>query len=93
LFFNAPAPIRGEDVKSQTRKMTTMTELTGNPGFAPPRADQSLLRRHGLAIEWIATGALTISLIIAATAVSMGERSLARTHNVGQPAQTLQPRL
>ena len=70
-----------------------MTELTGNPGFAPPKADQTSSRRYGAALEWIATGALTVSLIIAATAVSMGERSLARGHTAEQPAQTTTPRL
>jgi hypothetical protein len=66
--------------------MTTMTELTGNPGFAPPRAEQMLSRRHAVALELIATVALTVSLVVAATAVSMGDRSLARGDVVGRPS-------
>jgi hypothetical protein len=57
-----------------------MAELTGNRGFAPPRAEQTLSRRRALALELIATGALTVSLIVAAAAVSVGDRSLARGH-------------
>jgi len=55
-----------------------MAELTGKPGFAPPRAEKTLSKRSALALELITTGALTISLVVAATAVSMGNRSLAR---------------
>jgi hypothetical protein len=53
-----------------------MTELTGNPGFTPPQDKKTLSRRR--AIEMIATVGLTISLVIAATAVSLGNRSLLR---------------
>jgi hypothetical protein len=70
-----------------------MTELTGNPGFSPPRADQTSSRSYEVALEWIATGALAVSLIIAATAVSMGERSLARGHVSAPQMQMPQPRL
>ena len=55
-----------------------MTELTGSPGFAAPRADRTITRRRTVALEMIATGTLAVSLIVAATAVSMGERSFAR---------------
>jgi hypothetical protein len=55
-----------------------MAELTGVPGFAPPRRDNTTSRRRAAAIELIATVGLTISLAIAATAVSLGNRSLAR---------------
>jgi hypothetical protein len=55
-----------------------MAEPTGNRGFEPPKAEQALSRRRARALELIATGALAASLFIAATAVSMGERSLAR---------------
>jgi hypothetical protein len=60
--------------------MRTMSELTGNRGFAPPRAEQTLSRRRALALELIATGTLTVSLIVAAAAVSIGDRSIARGH-------------
>jgi len=48
-----------------------------HPGFAPPRSERKLARRRRV-VELIATGTLTISLIVAATAVSMGDRSLIR---------------
>lgn len=54
-----------------------MTELTGEPGFVV-RNKQAHAKRRALAIELIATFALTVSLVVAATAVSLGNRSLAR---------------
>jgi len=65
--------------------VTTMAELTGNPGFAPPRAEQTLSKRHLAALELIATVALTVSLVVAATAVSIGDRLLARGDVIGSP--------
>ncbi len=62
-----------------------MAELTGNPGFAPPRAQQTLAKRHVAALELIATIALTVSLVVAATAVSIGDRLLARGDVIGSP--------
>jgi hypothetical protein len=56
--------------------MTTMTELTGSPGFAAPLAGKKLSRRRAAALELVATVTLTISLVVAATAVSLGNRSL-----------------
>jgi hypothetical protein len=55
-----------------------MAELTGSPGFAPPKSGTTLTRRRTAAIELIATLGLTISLVVAATAVSLGNRSLTR---------------
>jgi len=55
-----------------------MAELTGVPGFAPPRRENTSSRRRAAAIELIATVGLTVSLVIAATAVSLGNRSLVR---------------
>jgi hypothetical protein len=66
-----------------------MTELTGSPGFAPPKTEQTLSRRRRMALELIATGALTVSLIVAATAVSLGDRSFARSHAAERPALPL----
>jgi hypothetical protein len=63
--------------------VTTMAELTGNPGFAPPRAAQTLSKRHVAGLELIATVALTVSLVVAATAVSIGDRSLTRGNVIG----------
>jgi hypothetical protein len=68
-----------------------MAELTGNPGFAPPRGEQTLSRRRAIALELIATVALTISLIVAATAVSIGDRSLARANVVAERPSAQMP--
>ena len=55
-----------------------MAELTGSPGFAPPKSGTTLAKRRTAAIDLIATLGLTISLVVAATAVSLGNRSFAR---------------
>jgi len=71
-----------------------MAELTGNPGFAPPRAEQMLSRRHAVALELIATVALialTVSLVVAAAAVSIGDRSLARGDVIARPSLQAPP--
>jgi hypothetical protein len=65
--------------------VTTMAELTGNRGFAPPRAEQTRSKRHLAALELIATVALTVSLVVAATAVSIGDRLLAGGDVIGSP--------
>lgn len=65
-----------------------MANLTGNPGFSAPRTDQKRSRRQALAIELMATAALTLSLVVAATAVSLGKRSLACSDLAEWPAQT-----
>ena len=62
-----------------------MTEPTGNLGFAPPRANKALSRRRTAAVELAATVALTVSLVIAATAVSVGNRSLIRGEGTERP--------
>jgi len=54
-----------------------MAELTGRPGFAP-RSEKTQARKRAAAIQLIATVGLTISLVIAATAVSLGNRLLTR---------------
>ena len=62
-----------------------MAELTGNPGFAAPRDERTLSKRHVAALELIATVALTVSLVVAATAVSIGDRLLARGDVIASP--------
>jgi hypothetical protein len=58
---------------------TTMAELTGQPGFAPPKKQQTgSRRRQATMIELLATATLTVSLVVAATAVSMGNKPLTR---------------
>jgi hypothetical protein len=54
-----------------------MAELTGRPGFAP-RSEKTQARKRAAAIQLIATIGLAISLVIAATAVSLGNRLLTR---------------
>jgi len=49
-----------------------MTELTGMVGFASPSTEKRFSRRRHAGVELLATLALAISLIIAATAVSIG---------------------
>ena len=49
-----------------------MTELNGKVGFASPAAENRFIKRRHAGVELIATLALAISLVIAATAVSIG---------------------
>ena len=49
-----------------------MTELNGTVGFTSPIAEKNCSRRRRAGVELLATVALAISLIIAATAVSIG---------------------
>ena len=68
-----------------------MAELTGMPGFAPPRRENTASRRRAAAIELIAMVGLTISLVVAATAVSVGNRTLTRGNLIergGVPSPT-----
>jgi len=67
-----------------------MTELSGNPGFVP-RAETTLSKRRALALELVATVALTVSLVVAATAVSLGNKSLNRGGVIPQPAPIAVP--
>jgi len=63
-----------------------MTELTGDPGFAPTKPERLLSKHHAFALDLIATLALTVSLVIAATAVAMAKRSSAHYGYPEQPA-------
>ena len=61
-----------------------MTELTGMVGFASPVSEKtSSSRRRRLGIELIATLALAVSLIVAATAVSIGMARAQALHTIG----------
>ncbi len=54
-----------------------MADLTGKPGFAPTHAARTRTKRRAAALELMATVALTVSLAVAAAAVSTGgNRSL-----------------
>jgi hypothetical protein len=62
-----------------------MAELTGSPGFAP-RSEKAQARRRAAAIQLIATVGLTVSLVVAATAVSLGNRLLTRSDFIDRGA-------
>lgn len=49
-----------------------MTEFSGNFGFASPSIERNLSRRRNTGVQLLATITLAVSLIIAATAVSIG---------------------
>jgi hypothetical protein len=66
-----------------------MAELTANLGFAPLRTEKTLSRRRAAAIELIATFSLTVSLVVAVTAVSLGNRSLARIDAPERPSMQM----
>jgi hypothetical protein len=69
-----------------------MAELTGQTGFAPPKAQQAgSRRRQAIMIELLATATLTVSLVVAATAVSMGNKLLSRSDAVGKTAIHIPP--
>jgi len=68
-----------------------MAAPTGGIGFAPPRRDKRLARRRTAAIELIATISLTVSLVIAATAVSLGNRALSRSNDGAERASVPAP--
>jgi hypothetical protein len=62
--------------------MTTMTELTGMVGFASPREEKTIAKRRRLGVELCATLALAVSLLVAATAVSIGMARAQALHAV-----------
>ena len=49
-----------------------MTGLNGNVGFTSPTTDRRFSRQRNVAVELLATAVLAVSLIVAATAVSIG---------------------
>ena len=49
-----------------------MTELTGMAGFTTPLAEKTFAKRRRTGVELFATVALAVSLLIAATAISIG---------------------
>jgi hypothetical protein len=77
-----PPKSPGQSASDRDSQMTSgkhhLAALRGSPGFAPPKAEQRLSRKRAVVLERFATGALTVSLIVAATAVSVGDRVLAR---------------
>ncbi len=63
-----------------------MVDMPGSLGFARPRTEYTLLRRRAATIDLIATFSLTVCLVIAVTAVSLGNRSLARMEAHDRPS-------
>lgn len=63
-----------------------MARLNGMPGFAEPRAGRAWSRRYGATLELLATVTLTVSLIVAATAVSLGNKTLTHGQSNETPA-------
>jgi Na+/glutamate symporter len=62
--------------------MTTMTELTGMVGFTSPIAEKTFAKRRRAGVELFATLALAVSLLVAATAVSIGMARAQSLHAV-----------
>ena len=61
-----------------------MTELTGKVGFASAVSTKRITRCRIVGVELIATMALVVCLIIAATAVSIGMARAQAFANIGQ---------
>jgi hypothetical protein len=81
LFVNRFAKVSTNRRQHQTpqlagsidsQRITAMTELTGMVGFSSQIATKRLAKRHTVRLQLIATVALAVSLMIAATAVSIG---------------------
>ncbi|MGA2412462.1 MAG: hypothetical protein ABSG46_19010 [Candidatus Binataceae bacterium] len=65
---------------------TTMADLNGQRGFElPQRQRTGSRRRQAITIELLATATLTVSLVVAATAVSMGNKLLTRGDLLERP--------
>jgi hypothetical protein len=60
-----------------------MIELTERAGFGSPIIENTFAKRRRLGVELLATLALAISLIIAATAVSIGVARAQARYPVG----------
>jgi hypothetical protein len=65
------APRADSAIMQVIREGSPMTELTGKVGFASPIIEKKISKRRA-GIELLATLALTVCLIVAATAVSIG---------------------
>ncbi len=59
-----------------------MTELTGMVGFASPIDEKAFAKRRRVGVELFATLALAASLLVAATAVSIGMARAQALHAV-----------
>ena len=68
--------------------MTAINDLSGQVGFATPITEKSFAKRRRLGVELFATLALAVSLMIAATAVSIG-MARAQTFHAASPCQAV----
>ncbi len=68
--------------------MTPTNDLTGQVGFATPIAETTFAKRRRLGVELLATLALAVSLMIAATAVSIG-MARAQTFHAAAPCNAM----
>ncbi|MGA7788370.1 MAG: hypothetical protein WCA56_09415 [Xanthobacteraceae bacterium] len=59
-----------------------MTELTGQDDFTSPIAGKTIAKRRRAGVELFATLALAVSLLVAATAVSIGMARAQALHAV-----------
>jgi hypothetical protein len=59
-----------------------MTELTGMAGFTSPIDEKTFAKRRRAGVELFATLALAVSLLVAATAVSIGMARAQALHAV-----------
>ena len=59
-----------------------MTALTGTVGFASPNDHKTFAKRRRAGVELFATLALAVSLLVAATAVSIGMARAQALHAV-----------
>jgi hypothetical protein len=59
-----------------------MTELTGMVGFASPNIEKTFAKRRRIGVEMFATVALAVSLVVAATAVSISMARAQALHAV-----------
>ncbi len=59
-----------------------MTELTRKAGFASPIDEKTFAKRRRAGVEMFATLALAVSLLVAATAVSIGMARAQALHAV-----------
>ena len=64
-----------------------MTELAGKVGFGATRTEAAFCKRHCAGVELFATLALVVSLLIAATAVSLGVARAQGLHALGAKAR------
>jgi Na+/glutamate symporter len=74
--------------EKDTTTMTPINDLIGQVGFATRITEKSFAKRRRLGVELFATLALAVSLMIAATAVSIG-MARAQTFHAASPCEAM----